>query len=75
MTFALPIQALLAQIAVAAFENSGEESKFVFFAQSHRQGLWVVVKRGRKQPRGALSTAKLRWANVKRHVERATLEI
>ena len=38
MSFALAIQILLAQIAVPAFEQNGEEAKFVFFAQSHRGG-------------------------------------
>ena len=37
MTFALAIEILFPQIAVPAFEQNGEETKFVFFAQSHRK--------------------------------------
>ena len=33
MPFALAIQILFAQIAVAAFEQEGEEAQFIFFAQ------------------------------------------
>ena len=39
MPFALPVQILLAQIAVPALEQDREESKFVFLAQSHRYGV------------------------------------
>ena len=37
MPFALAIQILFAQIAMPAFEQNGEETKFVFFAQRHRK--------------------------------------
>jgi hypothetical protein len=37
MALALPIEILLPQIAMPAFEQNGEEAKFFFFAQSHRK--------------------------------------
>ena len=37
MALALAIEILLAQIAMPAFEQNGEETQFFFFAQSHRK--------------------------------------
>ena len=37
MAFALAIEILFPQIAMPAFEQNGEETKFFFFAQSHRE--------------------------------------
>ena len=37
MALALAIEILFPQIAVPAFEQNGEETKFFFFAQSHRK--------------------------------------
>ena len=37
MAFALAIEILFPQIAMPAFEQNGKETKFFFFAQSHRE--------------------------------------
>ncbi len=46
MPFALAIQILLAQIAMPAFQQDGEETQFIFFAQNGHKFRGFSMQRG-----------------------------